>query len=326
MQRRFSIPALGRDNRRAVFRRVRGGVLPGKSAERKRGESVLVSGLRFNHGRTRTGLTNVRPDLEGIAERRCTRVEDVGLPDEQREESERQAERIEVCLSCVNDLRDFNSFAEDAVIDPPVLVVAKKFSQVGASDSWICFFSKHRVFWQELNSSQDIGIESVGIFGIEVVCDIVAGILKCFDRVVGPLQSHIAILSREAADFAAVAARRFERVFAIRFTWSCDLTSPRCDWPSLMRNPSYVSATCSLRQIFSQSDALRNTDVARPFCVRMIGRCVSAVRATQSASVVRNSLMEMMSSVGLKSNMAFSPLIVTPNIVRNYVREVKVAA
>jgi hypothetical protein len=48
------------------------------------------------------------------------------------------------------------------------------------------------------------------------------------------------------------------------------------------------------------------------------------VRATQSASVVRNSLIEIISSVGLKSNMAFSPRNLMFNIVRNCVRRVKV--
>jgi hypothetical protein len=48
------------------------------------------------------------------------------------------------------------------------------------------------------------------------------------------------------------------------------------------------------------------------------------VRATQSASVVRNSLIEIISSVGLKSNMSFSPRNLMFNIVRNYVRRVKV--
>jgi hypothetical protein len=38
--------------------------------------------------------------------------------------------------------------------------------------------------------------------------------------------------------------------------------------------------------------------------------------------VLRNSLIEMMSSVGLKSNMSFSPLVSADCIVLNYVRNV----
>ena len=94
------------------------------------------------------------------------------------------------------------------------------------------------------------------------------------------------------------------------------------DWPSLIMNPSYVLQSCSFWHIFSQSAAERNTDEARPFCVRMMGRCVSAVRETQSASVVRNSLIEIMSSVGLKSGITFPPLLSMVCIVQNHVRKV----
>ena len=71
----------------------------------------------------------------------------------------------------------------------------------------------------------------------------------------------------------------------IRLTSSCVYTSPRSDSPSLTRISSYSSALYSFSVIFSHWAAERNTEVARPFCVSMMGRCVSAVRATQSAGL-----------------------------------------
>ena len=53
---------------------------------------------------------------------------------------------------------------------------------------------------------------------------------------------------------------------------------------------------------------------------------MSFARDAQEASVVRNSLIEMISSDGLNSNMAFSPLVSMVGIVRNSVRDVKCAA
>ena len=238
---------------------------------------------------------------------------------------ELQSKWIEVCLSRVNYLRDFYCFTKDAIVNPPVFVSAENFAKVGAIDFGIGFFPKQRGVEKLFNCLKNIRVKSVCIIRIKVARNIIAGFLKGFYSIGGPLESHIATLSR---DFPPVrllpTLRRFARLPIIRLTCSCDLTSPRCDWPSLMRNPSYVSASCSFWQIASQSVAFRKTEVARPFCVSMMGRCVSAVRATQSASVVRNSLIEIISSVGLKSNMSFSPRNLMFNIVRNCVRKVKV--
>lgn len=238
---------------------------------------------------------------------------------------ELQSKWIDVCLSRVNYLRDFYYFAKDAIVNPPVFVSAENFAKVRASDFRISFFSEQRGVEKLFNSFKNIRVKSVGIIRIKVARNIIAGFLKGFYGIVRPLKSHIATLSR---DFPPVrllpTLRRFARLPIMRLTCSCDLTSPRCDWPSLMRNPSYVSASCSFWQMASQSVAFRKTEVARPFCVSMMGRCVSAVRATQSASVVRNSLIEIISSDGLKSNMAFSPRNLMFNIVRNCVRRVKV--
>ena len=93
--------------------------------------------------------------------------------------------------------------------------------------------------------------------------------------------------------------------------------------PSATRRSSYVS---SLSRISSNAETSMNTYAARPFWVRINGRLVSFARDAQEASVVRNSLMEMISSDGLNSNMAFSPLVSMVNIVRNCVRDVKHAA
>lgn len=243
----------------------------------------------------------------------------------QRGQLELQSKGIDVCLSCINNLRDFYYFAKDAIVNPPVFVSAEDFAKVGAIDFGIGCFPKQRGVEKLFNCLKNIRVKSVCIIRIKVARNIIAGFLKGFYSIGGPLESHIATLSR---DFPPVrllpALRRFARLPIMRLTCSCDLTSPRCDWPSLMRNPSYVSASCSFWQMASQSVAFRKTEVARPFCVSMMGRCVSAVRATQSASVVRNSLIEIISSVGLKSNMALSPRNLMFNIVRNCVRRVKV--
>ena len=235
--------------------------------------------------------------------------------------SELQSKWIDFCLSGVNNLGNFNCLIKDAIVNPPVFVSAENLAKIGASHFRVGFLSKQGVFKKLFGSFKNVSVKCICIIGIKVTGNIIAGLLKCFYGMVGPLERHIAILSRGFSPLPAL--RRLARLPIMRLTCSWDLTSPRWDWPSLMRNPSYVSASCSFWQMISQSAALRKTDVARPFCVSMMGRCVSAVRATQSASVVRNSLMEIMSSVGLKSNMAFSPLVSMADIVRNYVRRVK---
>ena len=243
----------------------------------------------------------------------------------QHGQQELQSKWIDACLSRVNYLRDFYGFINDAIVNPPVFVSTENFAKVGAIDFGIGFFPKQRGVEKLFSCLKNIRVKSVGVIRIKVARNIIAGFLKGFYGIVRPLESHIATLSRYFPSVRLLPAlRRFARLPIMRLTCSCDLTSPRCDWPSLMRNPSYVSASCSFWQMASQSVAFRKTEVARPFCVSMIGRCVSAVRATQSASVVRNSLIEIISSVGLKSNMAFSPRNLMFNIVRNCVRRVKV--
>ena len=238
----------------------------------------------------------------------------------------RQSEWIDVGLSRIDDLRDLHDVSEDAVVRPPVSVVAENLSQVRSPSVRIRFDAKHGIADEQFDSSENIGVKGIGVCRAEVVCDVIACILEGLYAVVRPLQLHTATLSSCEERGADLAARRFARLCIMRLTCSCDLTSPRMDCPSLMRKPSYVLQSYSFWLIFSQSAAERNTEVACPFCVRMMGRWVSAVRATQSASVLRNSLSEMMSSVGLKSSIVFSPLWVVRDIVRDFVREVKEAA
>ena len=222
--------------------------------------------------------------------------------------------------------QNFDAVFPDAIIHPPISVLAENLSVLRTLHIGERFKTDFGVWGNGFRGTEYIVFKCDSIFWIEVGRDIQERISKANVCAFSPVRYRIHCATFSFCVRFLELLREvsfFNSSSSIRLTSSCVYTSPRSDSPSPTRMSSYSSALYSFSVIFSHSSAERNTEVARPFCVRIIGRCVSAVRATQSASVLRNSLIEMMSSVGLKSSMFFSPLVCVRDIVRNRVHNVK---
>ena len=151
-----------------------------------------------------------------------------------------QSEGIDVHLSGVDNLRYLHNIVKNAVVYPPVSVVTENLSQVRSIGVRICLNAEHGIVDKQFCRGENIGVECVGVFGVEVAGNVVAGLLKCLYGVVRPLQCHTAILSACGEWAAAILSlRRLARLRIMRLTCSCDFTSPRMDCPSLMMKPSY---------------------------------------------------------------------------------------
>ena len=199
----------------------------------------------------------------------------------------------------------------------PIVFVGKKYtSNFGSFEVGKGFVSELRMFCKRFYCCGDILFPCIGIIGVELARNVSGNGYEALASARCPMDFHTATLRMRRVRFL-----RFVRTSCMKSSW--ETVSPLSASPSATRRSSYVS---SLSRISSNAEISMNTYAARPFWVRINGRLVSFARDAQEASVVRNSLMEMISSDGLNSNMAFSPPISMVSIVRNCVRDVKHAA
>ena len=242
------------------------------------------------------------------------------------EESQRFTWRLQGCISgqskavkvadvlkAMFDGKNVDRRFGNAIINPIVFVGQKDFSDFRPFEVREGFVSEFRIFGKRFNRCCDIFFPSIGIVGVELARNVAGNGYETLAGARRPVDFHTATFRIRRVRFL-----RLARTSCMKS--SCDTPSPLLASPSATRRSSYVS---SLSRISSNAETSMNTYAARPFWVRINGRLVSFARDAHEASVVRNSLMEMISSDGLNSNMAFSPLISMVSIVRNCVHNVK---
>ena len=227
-----------------------------------------------------------------------------------------KAVKVANVLETVFDGKNVDRRFGYAIVDPIVFVGKKYTSDFGSFEVGKGFVSELRMFSKRFYCRGDIFFPCVGIIGIELARNVSGNGYEALAGARCPIDFHTATFRMRRVRFL-----RLARTSRMKSSW--ETVSALSASPSATRRSSYVS---SLSRISSNAETSMNTYAARPFWVRINGRLVSFARDAQEASVVRNSLMEMISSDGLNSNMAFSPLVSMVNIVRNCVRGVKRAA
>ena len=227
-----------------------------------------------------------------------------------------KAVKVANVLETVFDGKNVDRRFGYAIVDPVAFVGKKYTSDFRSLEVGKGFVPKLRMFSKRFYRCGDIFFPCVGIICIELARNIIGDVCKTLTGAWRPVDFHMATFRIRLVRFL-----RLARTSRMKSSW--ETVSPLSASPSAARRSSYVS---SLSRISSNAETSMNTYAARPFWVRINGRLVSFARDAQEASVVRNSLMEMISSDGLNSNMAFSPLVSMVGIVRNCVHDVKRAA